>query len=64
MSHVVLKMTRHTLINKHTDSTHTNRKLQKFKNSKMNEKDFNESGINYRYARLVCRIHIARLVSP
>ena len=57
-------MTRHTLINKHTDSTHTNRSIKKIKNSKINEKDFNESGINYRYARLVCRIHIARLVSP
>ena len=28
MSHVVLKMTRHTLINKHTDSTHTNRSIK------------------------------------
>ena len=34
------------------------------KKKKKKKKDFNESGINYRYARLVCRIHIARPVSP
>ena len=38
MSHVDRKMTRHTLINKHTDSTHTDSKSQKSKNSKINEK--------------------------
>ena len=31
-------MTRHTLINKHTDSTHTDRKDQKSQNSKINKK--------------------------
>ena len=38
MSHVDWKMTRHTLIKKHTDSTHMDSKNQKFKNSKINEK--------------------------
>ena len=38
MSHVDRKMTRHTLINKHTGSIHTDSKNQKSKNSKINEK--------------------------
>ena len=38
MSHVDRKMTRHTLRIKHTDSTHTDSKSQKSKNSKINEK--------------------------
>ena len=38
MCHVDWKMTRHTLINKHTDSTHTGSKNQISKNSKINEK--------------------------
>ena len=36
-------------------------KIQEFENQ---QKDFNESGINHKCPRLVCSMHIARLVSP